>query len=385
MDNNFHPKDLKAERDWVKVPVLEKDHIRNYSDQILDSNLPKNKLIQVTTGGSTGEPTKLFRDKRFPEEIIKWRLLKRWNLHPGVDMAMLWRQLKSEKSAISRLKNQLIWFPTRRLKFDVSELSESKLNVIVNKIANVKPPIIWGYVGAIEQLALFMLKNEIFLKYNPVVWVTAAPVSKIQKKLFSDVFGGYILDQYACSEVHWVAANTPYTNNLVVEDDYRHVDIVDSAGNLLGVGQEGDILLTDLENRAFPLIKYRVGDRTRKVENSSDSNPFSMLAPVKGRTTDLIKSPNGIILSGEFLTTIFDDYTDTARQFQVVQKADYSIIVLVVLNLGVVKEQSDRVLENVRSLLQNKLDGEVPVRVKKVNSLLHERGKIRFVKSELSY
>jgi len=381
--SNFHPDQLIKVKDWNQVPILEKEHIRAYKDQILDSKISKDKLIRVTTGGSTGEPLELFRDKRFPEEIIKWRMLKRWNLHPGANKAMVWRQLSFEKSLYHKLKNFSIWYPTLRYKYDVSDLSKDKLEKIAKSITFKKPPIIWGYVGAIEQLALFMLEYDISLKYNPVVWVTAAPVSQIQKNLFLKVFSRYVLDQYACSEVHWVAANTPFTENLLVEDDYRHVDIADSAGNLLGLEQEGDILLTDLENRAFPLIKYRVGDRTRKIKNTLPGNPFSMLAPVKGRNTDLIKSPNGILLSGEFLTTIFDDYTDTVKQFQVVQKADYSINVLVVLHSGVVNDQSDRVLGNVRSLLQKKLDGEVPVEVNHVKSLPHDRGKIRFVKSEL--
>lgn len=69
---SFHPNDLKELSDWNKVPILEKKHLRAHKEKILSPNILKKSLINVTTGGSTGKPLNTFRDKRFPEEIIKW-------------------------------------------------------------------------------------------------------------------------------------------------------------------------------------------------------------------------------------------------------------------------------------------------------------------------
>jgi len=379
---NFHPIQLKSELDWEKVPILEKQHIRDHKDDILLPQVKRNRLISVTTGGSTGIPLKTFRDKDFPEAVVKWRMLKRWNVSPSSDILMLWRVPEKAKSRYSDFMNALIWWPTRRYKFDVSNLDDTKLSEIYKLIECKKPKIIWGYVGAVEQLAIYMEKMKYKLYYSPLVWVTAAPLTDIQRQLFIRVLSPKILDQYACSEMHWVASSTPNNKNLYVDDDFRHLDIVNDNGEINTSGIEGDILLTDLENKSFPLIKYRVGDRSKKLISEQKGLPFSLISPVKGRTTELIKFPNGIVLSGEYLTTIFDDYVEYVKQFQVVQKQSYELIITVVPydkdNIGF-----HEILEIVRLTLSRKIQSVVNVKIEVVDEISSDRGKIRFIRSEV--
>lgn len=381
--NNFHPTELIDESNWENVPIIDKQHIRENKNEMILPGISSKHLIPVKTGGSTGEPLLLYRDKRFPEEVIKWRMLNRWNAHPGSDIGMLWRIPGHTARPLHIIKNKAIWWPTKRFKFDVSDLSQDKLHYIYSKIKFHKPKIIWGYVGAIEQLALFMKDSNLFFNYVPLVWVTAAPVSEIQRALFAQIFKTDVLNQYACSEVHWVASNIPGTQIMTVEDDYRHVDIVDDKDSILGYNEEGDLILTDLENKAFPLIKYRVGDRTKRIKPLDSSMPFSCISPVKGRVTDSIKTPDGITLSGEYLTTVFDDHIDVVRQFQIIQKKNYSILIKTVVNTDQPKNVIDKILMQVRKDLLDKINNELSIEVVVVDKIKHDRGKIRFIKSEL--
>ncbi len=379
---SFHPDDLKELSDWNKVPVLEKKHLRAHKEKILSPNISKKSLINVTTGGSTGKPLNTFRDKRFPEEIIKWRMLKRWSATPSSDILMLWRMTESSKSLKNRLINELIWWPTKRLKVDASSLGQKKLNFIVEYLFSEKPAIIWGYVGSVEQLALHMEAQNIELNYDPLIWVTAAPLSEIQKNLICKTLSSKVLNQYACSEMHWIAANIPNSDYLLVEDDYRHVDIVDINGKALKENVEGDILVTDLENFAFPLIRYRLGDRSMKLSTSLNSMPFSKIAPVKGRTSDLVKTPSGIIISGEYLTTIFDDFSSAIKQFQVVQYKNYEV------EINYVPFEDDNqniseILNKVGRRLAALTKNEIKIHFTGKKYIKSDAGKIRFIKSEL--
>jgi phenylacetate-CoA ligase len=40
------------------------------------------------------------------------------------------------------------------------------------------------------------------------------------------------------------------------------VEVVDESGQAV-IGKEGDILISDLNNRVMPFIRYRIGDRGR--------------------------------------------------------------------------------------------------------------------------
>lgn len=381
--HSFHPNLLKTLEDWDLVPIVEKQHIREYQSHFLFPGIDEKNLINVTTGGSTGEPLKTFRDKRFPEEILKWRMLKRWGFMPSDDMLMLWRIPYQKQRNKQFFYDKLIWWPTNRYKFDVSALSDINLQKIVKILKKKKPPIIWGYVGAVEQLALYLERIDDCINYQPLVWVTAAPISEIQKRLFERRLSNKVLNQYACSEVHWVAASIPNSDFLLVEDDYRHVDIVNTNDNIVEDGVEGDLLITDLVNKSFPLIKYRVGDRSKKVKNQLKKYPFTQIEPVKGRVTDVIQFSNGIKLSGEYLTTIFDDYTDFLKQFQIIQKNNFEIIIKIV-PYPKYKEQIKEILYPVIDNLKVKINFATEIQLKVVDELHSDKGKIRFIKSELN-
>jgi len=381
--HHFDPRSLTDENDWQHVPVLQKKHLTESFDSILDPTCPRSRHIVTTTGGSTGAPTKSLRDRNFPEEVLKWRMLRRWNRSPAEDMLMLWRIPESHRSLRHKLVNTMIWWPTRRFKIDVSALSDDVLIDIVKSVIAERPGIIWGYVGAVETLARYMEREGVQLDYSPLVWVTAAPVSEVQSALFSQVFNGCVLDQYACSEMHWVASNIPGETNLTIEHDYRHVDILGADSRLLSPGQAGRLALTDLENRVFPLIKYDVGDQSLIVPERADRlSAYPRLAPVKGRVTDTIATPSGISLSGEFLTTIFDDCTGFVAQFQVHQLHDYSIDLLVAFRRSPSIDERHLLQQIVDNLVQL-TRSEIPVRLQEVSSIESDRGKIRFVRSDV--
>jgi len=102
---------------------------------------------------------------------------------------------------------------------------------------------------------------------------------------------------------------------------------------------------------------------------------------VKGRISDSIRLPDGTIIAGEYLTTLFDEYPEVVRRFQVIQRRDYSIDILVVPNVDYGNHQ--RILETVRAKLAARARHVVPVRLTAVDSLCVQGGKLRFVRSEL--
>ena len=54
--NNIKPWDVQSLDDMKKIPVLTKDIVRDNLQDMISDVIPKDKLIYVTTGGSTGKP-----------------------------------------------------------------------------------------------------------------------------------------------------------------------------------------------------------------------------------------------------------------------------------------------------------------------------------------
>lgn len=382
----FSPEDLLYPEDWQKVPILEKQHLRDFRSSILTTTALDNKLIKTTTGGSTGAPVLTYRDKRFPEEILKWRMLIRWGVQPSDNMLMLWRMPPKKNKWLAKKMNKALWWPTIRYQFDVSSLSSDTLQKIEEILLKKQPPIVWGYVGALEQVALHFKNKKIKLGYTPLVWATASPISNVQLSLLQNVFGARILDQYACSEIHWIASSIPNSRNLLVDYDYRHVEVVNADNDKIIKNEIGDLLITDLENKAFPLIRYRNGDRSSMLSKDHEFNyGFPIITPVKGRVSDTLKSPSGLSIPGEYATTIFDESYNIVYQFKVHQRQDFSIDIFVCLSQEGKKcrVKVNEVLLSVSSDIKSKLANEVLVNAHIVDEIPHDRGKIRFIQSDV--
>ena len=88
--------------------------------------------------------------------------------------------------------------------------------------------------------------------------------------------------------------------------------------------------------------------------------------------------PSGKTINGEYLTTIFDATPDVVYGFRVVQHKDLSITVECVAH----DSQYRTSIEDIIKDFSVRLGGEVPVDCKFVDSIAHDRGKLRFVIQE---
>ena len=96
--------------------------------------------------------------------------------------------------------------------------------------------------------------------------------------------------------------------------------------------------------------------------------------------SDNIILPNGDVISGEFLTTIFDDFPDIIRAFQVKQKKDYSIELAFVEADNI---NSFNAIEIVRERLIKITSNQVIIKFEKISEIPHDRGKTKFVINEI--
>ncbi len=375
----FHPDMLRSENDWDKVPILEKEMIRSNLDNIRNPHVNKKWLGVSTTGGSTGHPLKLYLDKRFCFEVLGWRAFRWYGLTPASNIGIVHR--RTPTTFIATLKNRLLWWPTNRIYLNASSIDEKQLLQFTNKINKKKIKWLQGYVGGLEKVADFILKNNISITTLKLVWATSAPISKSARQKMQKAFKCKIMNQYGSCEIPNIAIQCPNSEHLHVHYDFVHVDIVDKDDKVI-YNEEGDVIVTNLESYAFPLIRYRIGDKSTWIGyGCSDNISLPLIAEIKGRVSDAVYTPDGVFVDGSYLTTIFDDYSDIISQFQVYQKKDYSLTIYIV-----VYKQSKNV-ESVLSKIKNKIgenvQNKISVDIQLVDSIDDDQGKIRYIRSEV--
>ena len=373
--SGFELGDMEQDGWFEKLPVVTKKDLREHFEEFIDES--QRRYLKVsTTGGSTGTPTKTGYDGRIPEEIYSWRLQSWFGVNPWDDHAYVWRDTRS--SWMAKFKNAAMWWPTRHLKMDVSFITESAMLDFLAKYNRLKPTMLQGYVGAITQLAQFVVDKKLEVHSPKFVWTTSAPLPDSQRQLIERAFHAVVCDQYGSCEIRWIAAQCPECDGLHVNIEHVGIEFVDDDNRPLGAGQFGKTLLTNLEDTVFPLIRYENGDRGRWLKKScSCGRTLPLIDTVKGRESESFVLPSGKIINGEFLTTIFDSIPDLVHGFRCVQHKDLSIVI------EYIPAKEEARIASVLNTLAKNIGGEVPVSFKKVSSIAHDRGKLRFVVREM--
>ncbi|WP_313544430.1 phenylacetate--CoA ligase family protein [Leifsonia aquatica] len=377
-DAGITPTDLTDPAAFPSLPIVQKADVRAHFEDIRSTEAtPENSVIS-TSGGSTGEPLKLLRDLRTPTRTIEWRLFSWWGVHPSDNVAIVSRQVKT-KNAMR--KHDLQWWPSRRIQLDAYRMDENSVSEFLSQWESTRPEVLVGYVGGIVELASFLERSGIAFHPPKAVAVTAAPVTPAQRALIEGTFGAPVYDHYRCAEIPWMAGECRETDGMHTFADVRVIEVLGADDRQVLPGQVGETVATDLTNRVFPLIRYRLGDRTTTIPGPCACGvTLPRIANVVGRVSEALHLPDGRVVAGEGLTQLFSSAIDDVRQFQVHQLSDYSIVVRCVPApdehaVSAIEHSVDRIRDIVR--------GAVPVRLELVTSIPHDGGKIRYIRSDV--
>ena len=369
---------IRSMDEFAQLPALGKDDLRNHFDEIINQSVPADNRKISTTGGSTGLPVKVYHDTRVPIHSVEWFVLQQLGGDISDNAAFLMRH-NPQKAKFSL--NKLMWYPTRRCFLDVTLLTEERWHRFYQECRKISPRYLSGYVGAIQEFSAFLQRHDLLLPSLKFVWTTAAPLSESNRACMERIFKVPVYNQYGCCEIFWLACECREQNGLHYFDTFRHFEVCDENQRPLPDDTEGELLLTDLLNHAFPLIRYRNGDRACKLSRKCTcGNGFPLIASVKGRMTDMIRFPDGSSVPGDFMTTLFDDAPDTVAGFQVIQHSDYSLTLRYVPVGDVSIRQVEKVCEKLR---QRFATYSINIRSEAVSAIGHDRGKTRFVISEI--
>ena len=384
--HQFDVYSFKSLDDMLRIPIVSKEDLATYSSEFRDSRCKENIFRRSTTGGSSGTVTTVYHDARVQLEGVQWYLMSLWGIHPSSNAAFLERYVPGAKDInnpgeigwIKNLVNKLIWWPTRRVHLNITNVSDRHFWSFYKDCLKIQPQYIEGYVGAIHEFSEFLMANKLKLPSVKFVWTTSAPLTNSTRKIIFDVFKCPVYDQYGCCEIYWLGAEMCKEGGLHTFDTVRHIEIINEDNQNCEVDEYGAILLTDMLNYAFPLIRYANGDRGALAPDCTcQVTNFRRIRSVKGRLSENIRLPKGGFIAGEFLTTIFDGYPNAVSQFQLVQDRNYKISVNYVARHGDLAETELGLFkENISKIF---MKAEVDFQFNSIEKIGHDNGKLRFV------
>ena len=130
--------------------------------------------------------------------------------------------------------------------------------------------------------------------------------------------------------------------------EFGVLEVVDAEGQPCAPDQEGEIVATSLWNLAMPMLRYRVGDRTRLLpQTCSCGRSAPLMTCVQTKHEDAIVRPDGTHISPSILTHPFKPISSIERS-QVVQTHKDKIEIRIVRRAEFKQDDEDRLLQEFR-------------------------------------
>lgn len=302
------PADIREVADLVKLPLLTKDVLRaNRGERMLNRSIPMQDLVIARTSGTSGQPTQFYmsRTSRAYDRASYYRGLGWSGVRRGDLVVSIWGRpvvLSGFRLFTNELK--LRWL-THEYGLNVADVSMDTMRRFVRLLWKTRPRVLRGYPAPLLELARLIRREGLALPPLEVITTTAEPVSAPQRETLEKTFGAPLFDQYGLGECNGVSCECARHSGLHIAMEHCVVEVVDPEGHPLPPGQTGLLALTNLDNEAFPFIRYVCGDEGALLSESCPCGlSLPLMSPVGGRTMDTIYGVNGTRVWGAFFIVL---------------------------------------------------------------------------------
>jgi len=313
----FDPARVRSAEDLRALPVLDRETLTAHLDD-LRSGASGRSARERSTGGSTGRPLRFLVDdhEMASRSAHIYRNLRWLGWRLGDRTAYVWGSdidSTEHRGPLGRMRDRVagvLWI-------DAFTLSTRHLDRDLDRLERFRPRVIIGYPSSLHLLAVRALERGRTIRVEGGIETSAEMLAPGVRDDLAAAFGCRVLDRYGCREAGIISHECP--------EGASHVN----AEAVVMENEGGEVLVTTLNNRTMPLIRYRNEDLVAGVP-SGEPCPCGRGLPyagrVTGRVSDVIRSPAGRLIHGEFFTHLFYG-APGVRRFQVEQVSGQRLVI----------------------------------------------------------
>ena len=316
--------------------------------QVVPSEIPSQigDVHIQRTSGSTGVPLAIPQDtikrQRRIAELKYFGHMVGFTTHEKLVHLRTWNKWQSKTNSQIRLENII--------PFDISKFGPEDLENLCNLLVTEKVVCIRGYSTTIANLATYVKNAPTKWRFPHLKVIIAGGEALYDdvRQMVKECMHCEIISQYADEECGILAQekvptkstdNVMYFNHSSYIFEILKLDSVEPAA----YGEVGRIVITDLHNYAFPLIRYDCGDTCIMMPPNEYSNGYPVIDKLYGRRFDLTYSTDGKAVSPLAYGRILKNY-DIVSQWQFVQLDEKRYQLRLMLKSGSIEQLSEAIV-----------------------------------------
>lgn len=298
-DNHFYNSLVTNKNaSWNELPVLSKKDFQQPLYKRLSKGYTLKNVFKGKTSGSSGHPFTFAKDKY--AHAMAWAAFHEAYEQHGINLntslqARFYGIPLSGKGKYMELAKDFVSY---RKRFPIFNMNDEVLERFLNRFKKNKFDYINGYTSSIVLLANYCKRKNLILKSIcpslKICIVTSEMLFPDDRSLLEQWLGIPVVNEYGASEVGLIAMQNS-KGDFEVNQHNLFVEVVDGNNQPLQDGEIGRLLVTDLFNKAHPMIRYEIGDlgSLETLENG-----IRILKELQGRTSDIARLPSGKVVPG---------------------------------------------------------------------------------------
>lgn len=378
----FHPEDFKANPDCFQgLPLLTKDTVRQQYQQLITTEPSRQKfLIKAKTGGTTGEPMWFMQDKVYDNYRVALNFHQMqwsgWLL--GQPEGRLWGHVLAGNSGQKSISTKVKEWLVNRFSSNAFHMTPRSMEIFASHLEKHPDCLVWSYVSTMYRFAHFVQERKRPIKLY-AVYTAAEPLYEYHREFIERTFDCKVFNSYSSVETGDIACECDRHDGLHMMMRNCYLEILQD-GQSVPDGIEGEFIITNLTNLAFPLIRYQIGDVGKKRRGGcSCGRELPMLEVVEGRIIDFFKTRDRGLVWGAFAIPMVPTL-GKIKQYQIVQKT-LDLVVFRIVKQGPVDETK---FEEIKKACKTGLGKNVEAKLEYVDDLpVTPTGKHRYTISEV--
>lgn len=350
--HGVRPCDIQTIDDLRTIPITsKKDMQQSIPREVIARGVDSRNLIVHKTGGSTGEPSVIYRTW-FEERLLqafRHRAMFALGGKPTDKMFFVGRVRPPDP-------NDHQFFMRVANAFGIQRIVRADCFLPFSEIMGLFQQhhidILYGLTGALFQFALEIVQGRHPIKKPRLVISGGEQITTYMRRQIEVAFDVPVFDTYGSHEFNLLAWECKNTGEYHLCDDTVILEVLKD-GRPAKPGEQGQLIGTNLLSYAMPFIRYHLEDIvTQGSPECSCGAPFSTIQKIDGRMIDyLVVDKDKKIHPYQIVRLLVHDPEPWVRQYQIVQESVNRILLKVSPLFPVGFDKLQKIEKKVSSIL----------------------------------
>jgi len=295
----LRPTDFRTAADLAKLPVVDGAELAAAPERFLSSAFAGQDTLLLDTTGTTGHYKQIRHD---PNAVVA-----------ALAAGGRRRAVTASVPGPRRRGRSLVIVPPRGTNATVRDYHRAHLlaaligrfepdflsfdrpfSELVAEVNRLEPDVIVTFGRFAGYLYRRALEAGVPIHAPRLIWYGGDAMAEADRRLIEERHGIPVLSSYQSCEFLRIAFQCERRRGFHVCMDHVTLRVVDERGRDVAPGTPGEVVISNLVNRATVLLNYRLGDRVAVAsEPCACGRTLPVLASLEGRSEDLLVRADG--------------------------------------------------------------------------------------------